>query len=130
MPFSSSISLIETTKCNTLIALALKNNNVVVFDVNAGNLIKLQFTASFVLLKRKFLYLGIERKCVQIESEGAIEQIKFLPIIISNKSLYMTNSPQIKIETRLMCMTSDGKLSLIDCTLGNIENPSVVFTPK
>lgn len=37
MPFSSSISLIETTKCNTLIALALRNNNVVVFDVNAGN---------------------------------------------------------------------------------------------
>ena len=73
---------------------------------------------------------GIERKCVQVESAGTIEQIKFLPIIISNKSLYMTNSPQTKIETRLMCLTSDGKLSAINCTLGNNENPSVVFTPK
>ena len=36
MPVSSEIKFIETTKCNTLIALVLKNNNIVVFDLNTG----------------------------------------------------------------------------------------------
>ena len=37
MPFSSGVKLVETTKCNNLIAVALKNNNIVIFDLNAGN---------------------------------------------------------------------------------------------
>ncbi len=36
MPFSSQITLIETSKCKNLIAFAFKNNNLVVFDLNAG----------------------------------------------------------------------------------------------
>jgi hypothetical protein len=36
MPFSSQITLIETSKCKNLIALAFKNNNIIVFDLNAG----------------------------------------------------------------------------------------------
>jgi hypothetical protein len=36
MPVSSEIKSIEVTKCNTLIALVLKNNNIAVFDLNTG----------------------------------------------------------------------------------------------
>ena len=35
-PFTAPIVSIKTTKCNSLVALALKNNNVVVFDLAAG----------------------------------------------------------------------------------------------
>ena len=38
MPLSSGIKFFETTKCNSLMALVLKNNNIVVFDFNAGDI--------------------------------------------------------------------------------------------
>ena len=73
---------------------------------------------------------GIERKCVHLENVDRIERIKFMPISISNKSLYLFDSPQTRIETRLICLTNDGKLSMVDCTLGNNQEPYTIFAPK
>ena len=133
MPLSSGIKAIETTKCNTLIALVLNNNNIVVFDLNTGkqfnkftNYWKICFTKKCVWFFNK----GTERKCVHLENVNNIERVKFLPFSITNKSLYLANSPQVKIETRLVCLTNDGKLSMIDCTLGNMQSPFNVYTPK
>jgi hypothetical protein len=36
MPFTSDILDIQLTKCNNLLALILRNNNLIVFDLNAG----------------------------------------------------------------------------------------------
>lgn len=36
MSYASQIMQIRTTKCNTLLALVLKNSNLIVFDFNSG----------------------------------------------------------------------------------------------
>ncbi len=56
MPVSSEIKSIEVTKCNTLIALVLKNNNIVVFDLNTGEFsLKIKFQICSFKLKTNIL---------------------------------------------------------------------------
>ncbi len=108
MSYSSEINLISTTKCKNLISFALANNNIVVFDLNSG----------------------IERTCVHIDNHEPIKQIGFLPITQSSKSLTLTNEAKLIIETILVCLTADGKIYLVDCSLGPAYKPRLIFEPQ
>ena len=108
MTYSSEINLVSTTKCKNLISFALANNNIVVFDLNSG----------------------IERTCVHIDNQELIKQIGFLPITQSSKSLNLTNEAKLIIETILVCLTADGKIYLVDCSLGPAYKPRLIFEPQ
>lgn len=108
IPFSSQITLFEATKCNNLIALALKNNNIIVFDLNSG----------------------LARKCSHIRTSEAIKQIHFLPISVPNNSILVNLSAQIKVDTRLVCLCDDGSVYIIDCSLASNQDPQLIFSPK
>jgi hypothetical protein len=111
MSFSSEVKQVSTTKCKNLIAFALNNNNIVVFDLNSG----------------------IERTCVHFDglADGSsIKQIAFLPITYSSKQLHLTSEAKLIIETILVCLTSDGKIYLVDCSLGPSYKPQLVFASQ
>ncbi|CAF0942888.1 unnamed protein product [Brachionus calyciflorus] len=108
IPFSSQITHILSTKCNNLISIALKNNNIIVFDLN----------------------MGIERSCVHIPNSEYIKQLYFLPTPVPNKSFLIENSTLFKIETKLICLTNIGNLYLIDCTFNSNQKVEKIFSPK
>ena len=67
---------------------------------------------------------------VNFNSAHPIKKIQFLQIALSNKSLYLPNQPQLKIESKLICLTDDGRIYIVDCSLGSDEEPQVLFEPK
>ncbi len=109
IPFSSQIMLIESSKCNSLIAFGLKNNNLVVLD----------------------LLSGLDRCCVHFEGVESIKRIYFLPPAIpANTNLLSSKQSEFKIPTKLICLLSNGDFYIIDCTFGVKENVSKIFASK
>jgi hypothetical protein len=108
LPFTSEIVQIEIAKHSTLIAVALKNNNIVIIDTIAG----------------------IDRRCVHL-NVGSIKSLHFLPAFrgLDNDDFRSVDF-QIKINTQLMCLVDDGRVFLIDCTVSNKHEPVVVYKPK
>lgn len=108
LPFSGQISHFHTTKCHNLLAVSLKTNNIIVFDLN----------------------MGIERKCVHIPDNEIIKQIYFMPKSIPNNTFLVENSTVLKIESELVCLTDAGKLYSIDCGLNTAMKSRLMFTPQ
>ncbi|RMZ98579.1 WD repeat-containing 93-like isoform X5, partial [Brachionus plicatilis] len=108
LPFSSQISQIEMTKCSNLLAVSLKDNNIVVFD----------------------LHMGIERTCVHLPDSEIIRQIFFMPKNAPSSSFLIENSTLLKVESELICLTSVGNLYGIDCTLNSGNKLRHLFSPQ
>ncbi len=109
IPFTSEVAFLELTKQNTLIAVVLKNNNVVVYDLIAG----------------------IPRKCFHIDT-GIIKNLYFLPAH-EEQSPYMDSQSmefKNKISTQIICLSDDGQVYLVDCTLLSKDEPRVIYSPK
>ncbi len=109
MPFSSQVMQIEMSKCNSLIAFILKNNNLVIFD----------------------LISGIDRCTVNFKGVDSIKRLYFLPPALpqNNKSILNFKQSQLKIPTRLACLLSNGEIHVVDCTHGSSKIVEKIFEP-
>jgi len=107
MPFSSQIMQIELSKCNSLIAFVLKNNNLVVFDLIAG----------------------IDRCCVHFKGVESIKKIYFMSPALSQNHTSINNlkEPQLKIPTKIVCLLSNGEIHVVDCTFGSNQQVEKIF---
>jgi len=108
MPFSSQVMQIEMSKCNSLIAFILKNNNLVIFD----------------------LISGIDRCTVNFKGVDSIKRLYFLEPILANKDdLCVDFFPCIHLPNLVIVLSITNKLFVFDISrrqmileLSNVDN--------
>lgn len=100
-PFTSEVHKVITTKLAPLVAVCLKNNNIVVLDTNAG-------------IVRKTVHLNV----------NSIRDIHFIPNPQPHQHSYSN------LKTQCILLSDDGRIFSIDCSLLDDKKEIEIYKPK
>lgn len=108
IPFTDEIVHIDIARQSTLIAVSLKNNNVIIIDTIAG-------------IDRRSVHLNVD----------SLKSIQFLPAYHGLLDEDFRNVDfQVRVTTQLICLADDGRVFIINSTVLSNTEPRVIYEPK